>query len=138
MTIMTFDDRRLSRCLHMLAIAIAVVALAMFLPAMTRLVGDDFTAGASLSVAAAFVGLPAMIGLAVWSDRSSTRTPAMSTYLSLCALLAAGTITLSVRIAVAGSGVQTLVYPFGALGISIALSTAAAFIRDRGHVATVA
>lgn len=135
---MTLDDRRLSRCLHMLAIAIAVVALSMFLPYMARVMGDDMTAGVSLSIAATFVGTPAMIGLLAWSDRLSARTPIISTYLTLCGILSIGVIAASIRIAVSGRVAETLVWSCAALGVSITLATAAAFIRDRGCVAVVA
>lgn len=135
---MTLDDRRLSRCLHMLAIAIAVVALSMFLPFMARVMGDDMTAGVSLSIAATFVGTPAMIGLLAWSDRSSARTPIISTYLILCGILSTGVIAAAIRMAVSGRVAETLVWSCAALAVSIALATAAAFIRDRGYVAVVA
>ena len=134
---MKLDDRRLSRIIHLLAIAMAVAALSTFLPGMARLMGDDFTVGTSLSMSALFVGLPAMIGMVAWSDRSSPRTPLMSAFLVLCGLLAAYTMVFAVRSAVAVTSQQVLVFSIGALGVSIALAVAAAFIRDRGHVAPV-
>jgi hypothetical protein len=136
--IMTLDDRRLSRCIHVLAIATAIAALAMFLPAMRGLMGDRLTVGVSLSVAALFVGLPAMIGLVAWSDRSARRTPIMSTYLVLCGVVAAFAVAVSLRAAVVGGSPDALVYSSGTLGVSIALAVAAAFIRDRGHGAIAA
>lgn len=135
---MTLDDRRLSRCIHLVALGIAVAALKMFLPSMARIMGDDLTVGSSLAVAAVFAGLPAMIGLPAWSDRSARRTPLMSAFLILCGLLAACLITLSVTHAGYGVGPRVLAGSFGALGASIALAVAAAFVRDRRHDAVAA
>lgn len=135
---MTLDDRRLSRLLHMLSLAFAVAALSAFLVAMGRLVPDELTTGTSLAIAAAFVGLPAMIGLTAWSDRAARRTPVMSSFLVLCGLLAACMLTVAVRLVVADAGAAALGHPFAGLGFSISLAIAAAFVRDRGHGAAVA
>ena len=134
---MTLDDRRFSRCLHLASIGTAVAALSMFLPPMGRLAGDDLTVGVSLSIAAAFVGLPMIIGLIAWSDRSAPKTPMMSAFLVLCGILAACAIAISLRAVVAGGSPAALAFSSGALGVSIALAIAAAFIRDRGHGAAV-